>query len=361
MASEPRTVFPCNTCSLTYTTSALQRAHMQQPWHVFNLKRKVDGLPSITEQEFEVQEGRSEKVSHRSGNTDDTLLRRPRRTLYDVDVEKGANSGAQTEHISDDHTGKAPSTQCLFCPFLSSTHTTALEHMSTVHGLFIPSPSALYSLDSLLSYLAILVFEYHECLYCGQEKSTVDAVQTHMRDKGHCMIDMSELRDFWDLEADQQHNEEQTNSTITELSKTERRLPSRSIINSRHSRGNKTMPKPVRQGQAHSQRCTSQRSSSNRTAAITQAEYQDPDTPVNSSSRQLALNTNNHDPHLTTIPRTAKGLAGLSDQQILALQMVDRRMKSREESAKARVRYAAQQQPVKTIYYKTENPVYQAG
>jgi pre-60S factor REI1 len=82
---------------------------------------------------------------------------------------------------------------------------------------------------------------------------------------------------------------------------------------------------------------------------------------MNSSSRQLALRTTNNDPHPITTPRTAQGLAGLSDHQILALQMVDRKMKSREESAKARVWYAAQQQPVKAMYYKTENPVYQAG
>jgi pre-60S factor REI1 len=36
-------------------------------------------------------------------------------------------------------------------------------------------------------------------------------------------------------------------------------------------------------------------------------------------------------------------------------------MKSREESAKAKVRYKAERQPKKTVYYKTENPVYQAG
>ncbi|RYN86010.1 hypothetical protein AA0120_g8499 [Alternaria tenuissima] len=328
---------------------------MQQPWHVCNLKRKVAGLPSMTEQEFEVQECKSEEVTHRPRNNDDTMLRKPRTILYNDNIKKDINSEAYVEGIPDDHSEKAPSTQCLFCPFLTSTYTTALEHMSTHHGLFIPSLSALYSLDSLLSYLALTVFEYHECLYCGQEKATVEAVQTHMRDKGHCMIDMSELGDFWDFEADQENKDGQTGTTITRLPKTERRLPSKLIINSRHSRGDETTSKPIRRRHAHS------RYLSNKTAAIAQAEHQDQDTPMNSSSRQLALRTTNNDPHLIATPRTAQGLAGLSDHQILALQMVDRKMKSREESAKARVRYAAQQQPVKAMYYKTENPVYQAG
>ncbi|CAN9444944.1 unnamed protein product [Alternaria sp. RS040] len=186
-------------------------------------------------------------------------------------------------------------------------------------------------------------------------ETTVEAVQTHMRDKGHCMIDMSELGDFWDLEADQENKDGQTDATVTRLPKMERRLPSMLISNSRHSRGDETTSKLIRRRHAHS------RHLSNKTTAIAQAEHQDQDTPMNSSSRQLALRATNNDPHLITTPRTAQGLAGLSDHQILALQMVDWKMKSREESAKARVRYAAQQQPVKAMYYKTENPVYQAG
>ena len=223
---------------------------------VCNLKRKVAGLPFMTEQEFEVQECKSEEVTHRPRNNDDTMLRKPRTISYDNikkdNIKKDNNPEAYAEGTADGHSEKVPSTQCLFCPFLTSTYTTALEHMSTHHGLFIPSLSALYSLDSLLSYLALIVFEYHECLYCGQEKATVEAVQTHMRDKGHCMIDMSELGDFWDLEADQENKDGQTDATVTRLPKMERRLPSMLISNSRHSRGDETTSKPIRRRHAHS-------------------------------------------------------------------------------------------------------------
>jgi len=55
------------------------------------------------------------------------------------------------------------------------------------------------------------------------------------------------------------------------------------------------------------------------------------------------------------------GLAGISESQRRALQVTEMKWKRREAVAKAAQRYAAEQEPVKTKYYKTENPVYQAG
>jgi pre-60S factor REI1 len=315
----------------------------------------------MAEREYEAQGRNSEEATHRPGINENTLIRKPRMKSKTANSELDTDSKVHVQGIFDDNPEKVPSTRCLFCPFLSPTHTTTLEHMSTHHSLFIPEPSHLYSLDSLLSYLAVLVFDYHECLYCGQEKGTVDAVQTHMRDKGHCMIDMSDLLDFWDLEMDQEYDGDRTDATVTELPNAEKRLPSGLIISPQNSRGDRTLSRLIRPGHVHLRHRASQRRLTKRTASITQAEYQDQETPANPPSSQLALHSNSNDRHLTTIPRTAQGLAGLSDQQIRTLQMVDKRMKSREESAKAKVRYAAQQQPVKTMYYKTENPVYQAG
>lgn len=328
---------------------------------VNNLKRKVSGLPAMTEQEFEGQEGKSEGIAHQPRTNENTLVRKPRTKTHNGNSENDTDSEVLVEKTFDDNAGKVPSTQCLFCPFLSSTPTTNLEHMSTHHSLFIPEPSHLYSLESLLSYLAILVFEYHECLYCGLEKGTVDAVQTHMRDKGHCMIDMSELLDFWDFGTNQEYDDGRKDAKESKLLDIEMLLPSGRVINSQHNRGNETLSKTTRPRLASSHRHASQHRRTKRSAAIAHTQDQDQETPINPPSRQLALHSHNNDRHLTTTPRTAQGLTGLSDQQIRTLQLVDKRMKSKEESAKAKVRYAAQQQPVKTIYYKTENPVYQAG
>ncbi|KAG9185825.1 hypothetical protein G6011_07156 [Alternaria panax] len=326
---------------------------------VCNLRRKISELPAITEKEYEIQEGNSREVAQQPRNTDDTPLGKPRKRLHNANSENDAHFKLQIEESSDYHSGEVLSTQCLFCSFLSFTHTTALEHMSTHHGLFIPSPSAIYSLESLLSYLAVLVFEYRECLYCGKEKGTVDAVQTHMRDKGHCMIDMFELRDFWYLEVDQGYNQGREDAA-GKLSDMEMRLPSGLVIVSQRKSGNNTSSKKTMKV-ASSRHHASQRHRNKRATAIARAEQQGQEASANLSLGQVSLHNSYNDRHPTTTPRTAQGLTGLSDQQIQTLQMVDKKMRSREESAKAKGRYAAQQQPTKAMYYKTENPVYQAG
>ncbi|KAI1263157.1 C2H2 type zinc-finger-domain-containing protein [Xylariaceae sp. FL1019] len=77
---------------------------------------------------------------------------------------------------------------CLFCNYDSPTVPLNVVHMERIHGMFIPEKQYLVDIDGLVSLLQQRIQEYHECLYCGKYKNTAAAVQTHMRDKGHCMI-----------------------------------------------------------------------------------------------------------------------------------------------------------------------------
>jgi len=304
-------------------------------------------------------EGKSEEVTHRQRKNDNALIRKPQTAVAHNISGRDTNSNPRIEDTQYDYSKTPSSTRCLFCPSSSPTPTTNLDHMSTQHSLFIPAPSQLYSLDSFLSYLAILVYEYHECLYCGQEKGSVDAVQTHMRDKGHCMIKMAELMDFWDAEV-----KEGGSGDRNYKMKIETHLPSELAINPRRSNSaDETSSRAANPSfaRSHLRRPRHRKLKPAVTSAESSPSQQPPAT--HSQPGHLSLYHNNNDPHrnLTTTPRTAKGLTGLSNQQLRTLQAVDRKTKSREESAKAKGRYASQQQPVKTMYYKTENPVYQAG
>jgi pre-60S factor REI1 len=166
-----------------------------------------------------------------------------------------------------------PSTRCLFCSLISPHLEANIEHMSSQHSLFIPLPDRIPDIESFINYLGIIVFEYNECLYCGLEKSTVDAVQTHMRDKGHCNSTESELLAFWGLsdgseeEKEEDHdNEWRSSNKATKLSRTEMRLPSGLIINSRST----NLPHPHAQPSRQRRRRLAQTSSTPRpTHAIT--------------------------------------------------------------------------------------------
>ncbi|KAI0178854.1 C2H2 type zinc-finger-domain-containing protein [Hypoxylon sp. FL1284] len=94
--------------------------------------------------------------------------------------------------------------QCLFCPNPSSSFTNNVIHMQKSHGLFVPHRHHLVvDLETLFRYLHLIIFGYRECIECGTEKATIQAVQQHMTGKGHCKFDISkpgsEFTEFYDF------------------------------------------------------------------------------------------------------------------------------------------------------------------
>ena len=116
-----------------------------------------------------------------------------------------APSVSSTADTQGDETMEVPLNQCLFCNFVSEDVDASVVHMSNKHGMYIPEREYLEDLEGLLGYLYEKIHDIHECLYCGQVKHTASGIQTHMRDRGHCMIsyqteeDMIEIGDFYDF------------------------------------------------------------------------------------------------------------------------------------------------------------------
>ncbi|KAI0395237.1 C2H2 type zinc-finger-domain-containing protein [Xylariaceae sp. FL0594] len=146
-----------------------------------------------------------------------SLMERPspiKRTSHPV-----PSAGAQAEQAQPTVSGQASEAgsgsatpvpgltlkHCLFCNYQSPTIPLNLVHMERIHGMFIPEKQYLVDLEGLLTALQQRIQEYHECLYCGKYKSTAEAAQTHMRDKGHCMIPFTTeeeqlmIGDFYDF------------------------------------------------------------------------------------------------------------------------------------------------------------------
>lgn len=110
------------------------------------------------------------------------------------------------------------SERCLFCPATSPTFLESVTHMQKAHGLFIPHKQhLLVDLGTFFKYLHLVIFEYRECIYCGTERTTVQAVQQHMLGKGHCKFDIwedSEFADFYDFSQSQDNAEEEYDSDL---------------------------------------------------------------------------------------------------------------------------------------------------
>lgn len=105
--------------------------------------------------------------------------------------------------------------QCLFCPKLSPNFNDCAVHMRKSHGLFIPHQQYLaVDLETLFRYLHLVIFGYRECIKCGTERTTVQAVQQHMTGKGHCNFDTSggdsEFADFYDFSESEDSAESET-------------------------------------------------------------------------------------------------------------------------------------------------------
>ena len=88
---------------------------------------------------------------------------------------------------------------CLFCNYVSPTMPLNICHMSKFHGMFIPEKDYLADTEGLLQHLSDKIWVLHECLYCGKAKRTTVGAQTHMKDRGHCMIAFSTEDEMLDV------------------------------------------------------------------------------------------------------------------------------------------------------------------
>lgn len=103
---------------------------------------------------------------------------------------------------------------CVFCNHESPSPALNATHMERFHGMFIPERPYLVNLEGLIKYLQERVGEEYQCLSCGKFKNSLFAVQTHMRDKGHCKIpytaeeDQLAIGDYYDFRSTYSDGEE---------------------------------------------------------------------------------------------------------------------------------------------------------
>jgi pre-60S factor REI1 len=137
-------------------------------------------------------------------------------TLVDRTKSNGASeeqSGLASEKSTEENRALL---HCLFCNYKSPNPKLNVHHMVKYHGMFIPEQEYLVDLEGLIKYFYAKIMENSECLYCHKIKQSPSAVQTHMRDKGHCMIafetedEMLEVGQFYDFSSTYSDEEDET-------------------------------------------------------------------------------------------------------------------------------------------------------
>jgi len=235
----------CLTCQVAFTDADLHRNHFKNDWHRYNLKRKVADLPCVTAEAFEARKEAHEaqaKVasgevkepgnycvacgknfkkkkayeSHiNSKKHQEMILKFEANTTNEAgppstskstsnknqvkvveDDDDEDDEGMEVEEVDSDEWDEddedaIPVTDCVFCSHHSHDMDTNIKHMMELHGFFIPDPEYLTDTVGLLEYLGAKVGQGLLCLWCsekGKRFNSLDAVQKHMVDKGHCKL-----------------------------------------------------------------------------------------------------------------------------------------------------------------------------
>ncbi|KAJ4112180.1 hypothetical protein NW768_011759 [Fusarium equiseti] len=177
----------CSLCDVSFDNSQEHRVHAKSEEHITALRQRAtaSGLLEATVDDNDTYSrptSSAEDKSHQRSNS---------KKDSDTDDDVPRDSAAEFEP-----------TQCIVCAHTTQTFDDSLQHMETAHSLRIPYKDHLsVDLETLVWYLHFVINAYRECIYCGARSRTVQGIQQHMVDKGHCRVELSdEMLEFYDLE-----------------------------------------------------------------------------------------------------------------------------------------------------------------
>ncbi|KAL1304100.1 hypothetical protein AAFC00_000535 [Neodothiora populina] len=217
----------CTPCQKTYYSENAYNNHVGSQKHRMQVVRMkasnfaADDAASVMSSTFSLgepletasnaatEDGQGDGADRLAGNLQDASI-----------AEKESLSKTPTNSTHSEDVVEVNLAQCLFCNFISDDLDKNVAHMSKQHGMYIPEKEYLVDIEGLLAYLHEKIHEDHECLFCGQLKHTASGIQTHMRDRGHCMIaygtedEMLEIGEFYDFRStysdDEDSDEDET-------------------------------------------------------------------------------------------------------------------------------------------------------
>ncbi|KAL7622321.1 pre-60S factor rei1 [Parahypoxylon ruwenzoriense] len=242
----------CDVCQRTYYSENSFRNHVSSQKHkareLASQRRgpNTDDASSVMSSTFSLDEpkrARDNKEEEVSSDAEEefnevveglqktSLSERPSPVKRSSNPHPSAEAQHKREHpVSEDASEAASGTStpipnltlksCLFCNYDSPTVALNIVHMERIHSMFIPEKQYLIDLDGLIGALQQRIQEFHECLYCGKVKSTALAVQTHMRDKGHCKIpytsedEQVEIGDYYDFRGTYSDSEDSEDESV---------------------------------------------------------------------------------------------------------------------------------------------------
>jgi pre-60S factor REI1 len=216
----------CSSCKIEVPNDDNLRDHYKSEFHRYNIKRKLVGLPPVTDDQFSKK--KAQLIAESSQSEKDVLYKCElcsksfaSKATYKQHLEsnkhrenlkkfnKGGAVGAdgaapefKEQQEGTQKTALEDQTVCLFCNQKNPDLNENLLHMRLAHSFFISEFSHLKNLKGLLKHLAFKIHKKRTCIYCAEDCKTSEGIQQHMIDKGHVFMnteDFGEYLTFYDF------------------------------------------------------------------------------------------------------------------------------------------------------------------
>lgn len=229
--AQGKTYTYCTVCKKSFASKQSFENHLQSKRHIdLQNVRKIDSIdniaqPSVKNNKCDIK---LERIAQPLvENKSDIELE----SLDDLDIESLETASSGTEEIDSDEwedvvseNNPILSNDCLFCSHHSASLTKNIKHMSVTHSFFIPFIEYVTDVKGLLIYLGEKICQGYMCIWCSDKInsfSSLNAVRSHMIDKGHAKIPYDtegslEYADFYDFELEFE-DDESTNGDSSSL------------------------------------------------------------------------------------------------------------------------------------------------
>jgi len=186
--------FTCAACSESFASAAEQRAHCKSERHVYNTKRRVNGLKPISQEAWErkLREARGAGAAQSKGTSHLKAAKKaPRKGSEDTAGEGVQSVSEVASEVTKATREEEPWTpECsLFDRRRSDSIEENLSYMWKTYCFSVPDREYCTDVPGLLTFLhEKLSKPPHACLFCNRPFPDLGGVRRHMIDKSHTRI-----------------------------------------------------------------------------------------------------------------------------------------------------------------------------
>ena len=210
----------CTSCHFYLDEKESSKKHFKSQFHEYNSARIASGLQPISNEEFQkkLKEISDKEEANKKESGESNCLLCKKQFLTKTQLMNHMNSKSHKKELLREEYRKnkknEPSNQnnpeiskrkttlenensCLFCNEESQNLEANFNHMKS-HGFDLPFSKAILNYSEVIHYLAEKIHVGHICIGCNNKNTkgfrNGFALQSHMRDKGHCYVNMDEFK-----------------------------------------------------------------------------------------------------------------------------------------------------------------------